>query len=151
MRRCHSSFGALCLLAIVAAMAGRAAAQAPLTVTSAWAREPVPGRPVTAAYAVVENPGGMEVQIVSASSDVAGKVELHEMVRSGDMMKMSPVKSIAVPAKGKVELKPGGLHIMLFELKKPLKDGDTIPLTLTTSTGGTVTTTAAVKKGQMMQ
>ena len=48
------------------------------------------------------------------------------MVRTGDMMKMAPVKGIIVPAKGKVELKPGGLHVMLFELKKPLKEGDTI-------------------------
>jgi len=74
---------------------------------------------------------------------------MHEMVRSGDMMKMAPVKSIAVPAKGKVELKPGGLHLMLFELNKPLKEGDTVNLTLTTDTGAKVQAAAAVKKFQM--
>jgi periplasmic copper chaperone A len=126
-------------------------AQAPLTVTGAWVREPVPGRPATAAYAVLENTSATEVQIVSATADIAGTVELHEMVRAGDMMKMSPVKSIAVPAKGKVELKPGGLHVMLFELKKPVKDGDTVTLTFKTSSGATVQTTAAVRKGQMMR
>lgn len=126
-------------------------AQAPVTMTGAWVREPVPGRPTTAAYVVLENPGAADLNIVSAATDVAGKVELHEMVRSGDMMRMSPVKSITVPARGKVELKPGGLHVMLFELKKPLKEGDSVELTFTTDKGTTMKTTAAVKKGMMMQ
>lgn len=138
-------------LALFVCTFGIGAAQAPMSLSGAWVREPVPGRPTTAAYAVVENPGATDLVIVSAASDVSSKVELHEMVRSGDMMKMAPVKSITVPAKGKVELKPGGLHIMLFELKKPLKEGDTVELTLTTDKGATVKTSAAVKKGQMMQ
>lgn len=126
-------------------------AQAPLTVTGAWVREPVPGRPQTAAYAIVENTGSNDVQIVAAAADLAGTVEIHEMVRSGDMMKMAPVKGVTVPAKGKVELKPGGLHVMLFELKQPVKDGDTVLLTFTTSSGATVQAAAPVRKAQMMQ
>lgn len=141
----------LLAVTLVALAAGVASAQAPLTVSGAWVRESVPGAPATAAYAVVENPGATEVQIVGAATEAAAKVELHEMIRSGDMMKMSPVKSIAVPAKGKVELRPGGLHVMLFELKKPLKEGDTIPLTFTTSTGATIKTMAPVKKAPMMK
>lgn len=139
----------LVALALLVAGLGVAEAQAPLTASGAWVREPVPGRPVTAAFVVLENTGATDIQVVSAASDVAGTVELHEMVRSGDMMKMAPVKGIVVPAKGKVELKPGGLHMMLFELKKPLKEGDTINLTLTTDTGATVQAAAAVKKFQM--
>lgn len=130
---------------------GTATAQAPITVAGAWVREPVPGRPAAAAYAVLENPGAVDVQVVGASADVAGTVELHEMVRSGDMMKMARVKSITVPAKGKVELRPGGLHVMLFELKKPMKDGETVTLTFTTSTGSQVQTTATVRRGQVMK
>ena len=139
----------LVALALLVAGLGVAEAQAPLTASGAWVREPVPGRPVTAAFVVLENTGATDIQVVSAASDAAGTVELHEMVRSGDMMKMAPVKGIVVPAKGKVELKPGGLHMMLFELKKPLKEGDTINLTLTTDTGATVQAAAAVKKFQM--
>jgi periplasmic copper chaperone A len=140
----------LVLFAVLVCAFGAETAQAPaFTVSAAWVRESVPGRPQTAAYAVVENGGAAELRIVSASSDAAGAVELHEMVRTGDMMRMAPVKSIAVPAKGRVELKPGGLHIMLFQLKKPLEDGDTVDLTLTTDTGAKVRTLVPVKKGQM--
>lgn len=142
---------AACLLAaaVLLVVAGAVDAQAPLTVTGAWVREPVPGRPSTAAYAVVENRGSNDVQIVGASADIAGVAEIHEMVRSGDMMKMAPVKSVTVPAKANVELKPGGLHVMLFDLKKPLKDGDTVTLTFRTSGGATVRAAATVRKAQM--
>jgi hypothetical protein len=135
--------------AVIAASAALLAAQAPVVASGAWVREPVTGRPTTAAYVVLENPGNEDIQIVSAATNVAGNVELHEMVREGDTMKMAPVKSITVPAKGKVELKPGGLHIMLFNLKQPLKEGDTVPLTLSTNRGWTVRVQAPVKKGGM--
>lgn len=141
----------LLVLALMAVAAVTARAQSPLAVTGAWVREPVPGRSATAAYAVVENTSGTAVDIVATTADIAGTAELHEMVRTGDMMKMSPVKSITVPPHGKVELKPGGLHVMLFELKRPVKDGDTVTLTFTTSTGNTVQATAPVRKGQMMR
>ncbi len=128
-----------------------ALAQSTVTVSGVWVRETVPGRNVTAAYATVENPGTADLQIVGASAEVAGRVEMHDMMRSGDMMKMSPVKAITVPAKGKVELKPGGLHIMLFDLKRPLKEGETVELILATDKGATVKAQAPVKKGMMMQ
>jgi copper(I)-binding protein/mono/diheme cytochrome c family protein len=120
-------------------------------VTGAWVREPVPGRSMAAAYAVVENAGPADVQIVAASADAAGTVEMHETTRSGDMMKMSPVKSITIPAHGRVALEPGGLHLMLFDLGKPLKDGDTVTLTFTTGSAARVSAAAAVKKPEMSQ
>jgi copper(I)-binding protein len=136
-------------IAVIMLSASALGAQDKLTVTGAWVRESVPGRPNTAAYAVVENPGAKEVVLVSATSDAAAKVELHEMIRTGDMMKMQQVKEIKVPAAGKVELKPGGLHVMLFDLKKPLKEGEEISLTFTTGTGATIKVPATVKKGTM--
>jgi copper(I)-binding protein len=65
------------------------------------------------------------------------------------MMKMAPVKGITVPAGGRVELKPGGLHLMLFELQRPLKEGDSVALTFSTSDGSHVKATAAVKRAPM--
>jgi copper(I)-binding protein len=62
---------------------------------------------------------------------------------------MAPVKAITVPARGKVELKPGGLHLMLFQLKKALKDGDRVSLTVTSAAGATVQVMAAVRKGPL--
>lgn len=138
-----------CLLvaALVAAGITLPRAQTPLAVSGAWVREPVPGRTATAAFVVIENPGADDIEIVSAASELAGSVELHEMIRTGDMMKMQPVSRIVVPARGRVELKPGGLHIMLFNLKQALKAGDTVPLTLSTSRGWTVKVPAEVRKG----
>ena len=86
---------------------------------------------------------------VSASSDAAGKVELHEMKNVNGMMSMSPVKQIDVPAHGKTELKPGGLHIMLFDLKKRPAPGDTLALTLTFDDGTKVPVTATIRKAEM--
>lgn len=140
----------LVALAVAACQSPALRAQTPaLTVSAAWVREPVPGQDRAAAYAVVENRGATDLQIVGASSDVAGVVEIHEMVRTGDMMTMAPVKTVTVPARGRVEFKPGSLHLMLFQLKQPLKAGDSATLTLTMATGAAVKMLATVTKGQM--
>lgn len=139
--------------AAVAAAAGiclgtsGALAQSPaLSVHDAWVREPMGGRGMTAAFAIVENTGTAARAIVSATADVAETVELHEMKMVDAMMRMSPVKQIDVPAGGKVELRPGGLHLMLFNLRTTPKAGDNVRLTLTFDDGTTVAVTAAVRK-----
>ena len=125
-------------------------AQAPaFTIAAAWIREPVPGQAQAAAYGVIENPGAADLQIVAAASGAAGVVEIHETVRTGDRMRMAPVKSVTVPAHGKLELKPGGLHLMLFQLKRTLKDGDATSLTLTAASGAAVKVILPVKRVPM--
>jgi copper(I)-binding protein len=106
---------------------------------------------VTSAYAVVENPGPTELRIVGVTADAAGSVEMHDMTRTGDMMKMAPMKTVVVPAHGAFAFKPGGAHLMLFEVTRPLKEGDHVLLTFTASTGSPATATAAVKKAQMQE
>ena len=125
--------------------------QATVKVSEAWVREPMGSRAMTSAYAVIENPGATELRITGAAADVAGTVEMHEMTRAGDMMKMAPVKVMTVPAHGTVRFKPGGAHLMLFDLKRPLKDGEAVTLTFTTSAGSQVKATARVKKAQMQE
>ena len=147
MRR-RGGLAALTLL-VLGVLAIELETQTPLKVSGAWVREPVPGRTITAAYAVVENPGTAPVRIVAVSADVAGTAEMHEMTRAGDVMKMAPVKDITVPAGGTVALEPGGLHLMLFELARPLKEGDTVALTFSMSDGRRVKAVAAVKKARM--
>jgi copper(I)-binding protein len=122
------------------------AQKATVTAHDAWVREAPAGRTVTAVFVVVENTGKAARSIVSGVTTVADTLELHEMKMVGTSMQMSPVTSIALPAGGKAELKPGGLHIMLFGLKKPLSAGDKVQLTLTLDDGTKVPVTADVRK-----
>jgi periplasmic copper chaperone A len=122
-----------------------------LTVHDAWAREPMGGRNMTGVFVVVENAGATPRAIVSASTDAAEKVELHEMKNEGGMMRMSPVRQIDVPARGKVELKPGSFHVMLFGIKGKPAAGDTMQLTLTFDDGTKVTTPAQFRRPEGMR
>jgi len=74
--------------------------------------------------------------VVGAASPVAGRVEMHITVRDGDVMRMREVTSFEVPAGGSFELKPGGAHLMLVDLIRPLKKGEKVPLTLRLEKGG---------------
>jgi len=76
--------------------------------------------------------------LISASSPVAGEVQLHEMSMEGNIMKMRQVKDIAVPAGGSVELKPGGLHLMFMNIKAPLSAGETVSVKLKFAKAGEV-------------
>jgi len=108
------------------APAAAPAAAMPLRVSGAWARPSVPGRPMTAVYAVLENPGGSPVVLTGATCEVAGMSHIHESFEEQGMMRMRPVDSLVVPAHGRVELAPGGYHIMLMMLRHPLAAGDRV-------------------------
>ncbi|MBM3808458.1 MAG: copper chaperone PCu(A)C [Acidimicrobiia bacterium] len=136
---------ALCAAMMLAGVATHAQTAA-VTIRDAWVREPMGNRNMTGAFVVVENNTDKPLAIVAASSDISDKVELHEMKNEGGMMQMSPVSKISVPAHGKVELKPGSFHVMLFDMKKKVADGDKIKLTLTLDDGTKLTSDAAVRK-----
>jgi len=99
------------------------------TVSDPWAR-PALARGTGAAYFVIENPAPADA-LVSATSDVAEIVELHKTVmQQGNVMQMIKMERIVIPANSKTEFKPGGSHIMLINLKRELKVGETFALTL---------------------
>jgi copper(I)-binding protein len=123
----------------------------PLAAEHAWARQPAPSRDVTAVYVTLINTTAEPQRIVSGISSLARTVELHEMAMEGSMMRMRRIKEIAVPPQGRVELKPGGLHVMLFGLRQPLKVGDRLPVTLTLSSGATVSVDAEVRAAEGQQ
>ena len=100
-----------------------------------WTRATPPGAKTGAGFMQLKNAGAAD-RVVGASSPVAGRVEMHITVREGDVMKMREVKGFDVPAKGSFELKPGGAHLMLMDLKRPIKKGDRVPLTLKLEKGG---------------
>jgi copper(I)-binding protein len=112
--------------ALVWAAAGSALAQ--VNVTSAWARSTVPGQGGTGAFmTLVSRDGG---KLIGAASPVAGVVELHEMAMDNNVMKMRAIPSLDLPAGREVQLKPGGYHVMLLDLKRPLKVGEKVQIEL---------------------
>jgi copper(I)-binding protein len=106
-------------------------------IESAYTRATVPGQMAAAGFMKIENKGAAD-QLLSASSPVAGEVQLHEMSMDGQVMKMRQVKDIPVPAGGAVELKPGGLHLMFMNIKAPLTAGETVPVKLKFAKAGEV-------------
>lgn len=116
------------VLTIAVALAWPASAQE-VSVKDAWVRATVPGQKATGAF--MELIASSDAALVAAASPVAGVVEIHEMVMDGTVMKMRALGRLDLPAGKKVELKPGGYHVMLMDLKQQLRKGDTIPLALT--------------------
>lgn len=115
---------------LAALLAGPALAQtAAVKVEGAWARASVPGQTGTGAFMKLTAKDG--AQLVGASSPAAGVTEVHEMKMEGDVMKMRAVPALVLPAGKAVELKPGGYHLMLLDLKAPLRKDTVVPLTLT--------------------
>ena len=99
-----------------------------LQVEGAWARATVQGQKATGAFMKITAKEGM--RLVGAQSPAAGITEVHEMKMEGDVMKMRAVAGVDLPAGKTVELKPGGYHVMLMDLKAPLMKDSKVPLTL---------------------
>ena len=97
-------------------------------VEGAWVRAAVPGQAGTGAF--MKLTARQAMQLVGVTTPVAGTAEVHEMKMEGDVMRMRPVPQVDLPAGRTVELKPGGYHLMLMDLKQALKAGATVPLTL---------------------
>ena len=119
------------------------AAHAQTTVKDAWVRGTVAQQKATGMFAQITSVSGG--RLVSAASPVAGIVEIHEMKMEGDMMKMKAITALELPAGKTVELKPGGYHVMMMDLKKELKAGETVPVTLVIESAGKPRETIEVK------
>ena len=117
-------------LALAACASSRDTSQRGITVTDAWARSsPVADR-AGAVYMVLKNNTAVDDKLLSAQSDIAQTIEMHETKDSGGMLQMSPISNVPIPGNGKAELKPGGMHLMLIGLNRELQAGDTISFTL---------------------
>lgn len=117
------------LAGLALAAGGAAFAQAPVDVHAPWARASVQGQRASGAFMtlVPKEP----LSLVGAASPVAGVAEVHEMKMEGDVMRMRAVESVELKPGQPLQLKPGGYHVMLMDLKAPLAVGTTVPLTLT--------------------
>jgi periplasmic copper chaperone A len=120
-------------------LAAAAAAHAQVAVEAPWARPTVPGQQGGGGFLVLRNTSASADRLVGGSTPVAERFELHTMSMKGDVMEMRQVDGIDLPAGQEVELKPGGLHVMLIGLKTPLKIGDKVPVTLKFEKAGPMT------------
>lgn len=115
------------------------AASATIQVSKAWARPAAQGGN-GAGYAVITNSGPGADKLTAAASPVAARVEIHEtMVMNGQAMMHHRPGGLAIPAGGAASLKPGGLHLMMMGLKRPLKTGEHFPMVLTFQKAGKMT------------
>jgi hypothetical protein len=135
------------ILAFAAGLAVASAALAQpnqLEIDSAWAGATPGNAENGAAYVTITSPTAD--RLVSASTPVARKAELHTMSMQGMVMKMRPISGVDIPASQPVSLKPGGEHIMLMGLSQPLREGQSFPLTLDFEKAGPRTVTVTVAK-----
>jgi copper(I)-binding protein len=116
------------LAMMTALLAVCSTANADFTVSDAWVRGVVRGQTTTGAFMTLKSTE--DVVLTSAGSPVAQQVEIHEMKMQGDMMTMRPISELPLPANKPVKLRPGGYHVMLIGLTKPIITGEKLPITL---------------------
>lgn len=126
-------------LAIAAPLAAHGVTVGTLKIGHPWARQTASGQQAGGAFLLLTNNAKQEERLLSATADVAARVELHSMSMDGGVMRMRPVKGgLTIPAGETVTLAPGGYHIMLIGLKRPLKLGELVPMTLRFARAGVV-------------
>jgi len=111
---------------------------AQVEIENPWSRATAPGAKVGAGYFTIRNKAEKPDRLVGASSAAAARVETHVVEKQGDVMRMREVKGYEVPAKGSFELKPGGPHLMLVDIRRQLKAGEKVPVVLRFQNAGEV-------------
>ncbi len=137
------------LLAVLLMSVYISLAKPEISVQEPWVREVPPVSTMSAAFMKVTNTGDEDDYLVGASSDIAQVVEIHTTVMEGGLMKMRKLEKVKIPAGETVEFRPMGKHIMLIDLKKPLKRGDRVNITLIFEKSGKISVTAPVKGMKM--
>jgi len=138
-RRLLLSLAAASAVSAAAPVLAKDAMAGPIRIESPWARPTPPGAPTGGAYMTLVNTGTQSDRLLGGSSPVSSRFEIHEMSMAGGVMRMRKLDGLPVPAKGTVALKPGGYHVMLIGLKRPLKIGERVPATLRFEKAGEVT------------
>jgi periplasmic copper chaperone A len=135
-----SAVAALTLIAL--ALTGHAAEPVragSLEIEAPWARASVGTMRPSAAYMVIRNGGERPDRLLRVETPAAGHAEIHATVMERDMMRMRPAEGLEIPPGGELRLEPGGLHVMLMHLQRPLEEGASLPMTLVFERAGEVT------------
>jgi len=132
------------VLLVALICAAQSANASELMVRDAWARATAGRSTIGAAYLTLKNMGSTADRLISATTPVAGSVEMHATIQDGDVMRMQKLDSIELAPDATVEFKPSGMHIMLVDVAAPLKQGTSFPLTLTFASGENLDVEVAV-------
>lgn len=136
---------------LLSPLANIAYAASPLSIKNAWSPAAPPVAKVMAGYMTINNKGQTAIKITAAESPLFKKVEIHLSEMKNGMMSMIKQENLNIPANGEVELKQGGLHMMLMGKLKPIKTGSTIPVTITFDNGETKKINVIVKEDNKPQ
>ena len=147
-----SKFAAVSVMVAVAFPAFAQGTGTSIAVEQPWARATPGGAKTGAVYMTLDNKSGTADRLTGVSSDVADKLQIHEMKVENGVMKMREIAGgLPIPASGSLVLKPGSYHVMLIGLKKPLTAGEKFPLTLTFEKAGNISVTVPVQAMGAMQ
>ena len=117
-----------------------------ITVTAPWSRATPGGAKVAGAFLEIRADAGVEDKLIAVRSPAAATIEIHDHVSEGGVMKMRRLEALPIKGAQTIVLKPGGLHVMLIDLKAPLKEGDVVAFTLVFEKAGTLEIEAPVAK-----
>lgn len=129
MKKCHL-FLLLLLFSQVSFVSFAQSQQVGITVEKSYVRASIPGSTISSAYMIITNNGEKAVTLLDASSSISPRVEIHQHTMVADLMRMRKRDAIIIKANERVILQPSGLHLMLFDVKKPLKPQHKVDLTL---------------------
>jgi len=146
MKKTLAGLAAVLALVLVTPACAEDVKAGDLVISQAWTRATPSGAKIGGGYLTIENKGSAPDRLLGGSGDVAGKMEIHEMSMDNGVMKMRPLdKGLTIEPGKTVKLAPGGYHLMMFDLKKPLKQGDKVPVTLEFEKAGKVGVTLDVQ------
>jgi len=141
----RQTLGALLPVVLTAAAhAGEVASLGPLEIETPWARATIGTARPGAAYVTFRNTGDQLEKLVDISTPAAAHPEVHEMTEEDGVMKMRPAGPLEIPPGEEVHLAPGGMHIMLMQLRQPLEEGESIPITFIFEEAGEITVSAPI-------
>ena len=142
MKKLSHTFAYTVLAAILFTASARAeeVKAGDLVISQSWSRATPTGAKVAGGFLTIENKGAGPDRLIGGSGEIAAKLEVHEMAMNNGVMTMRPLdKGLMIEPGKTVKLAPGGYHLMLFDLKSPLKQGDKVPVTLEFEKAGKVT------------
>jgi copper(I)-binding protein len=118
-----------------------------LVIEHPWSRPTAPGMPMGVAYLSITNNGNRADVLIAASTPAAAQVQMHQTTIVDGMARMRPLAEIAIPAGATVKIEPGGIHLMLVDLKAPFELGRSVPLELTFRNAGKITVALSIETG----